>query len=50
VNGGRSVLAVALLGLALVLVGGLVAVMVLAHIIGRTKVAHPGWWAARDDR
>jgi hypothetical protein len=50
VNGGRSVLVMALLGLALVLVGGFVAVMVLAHIIGRTRVAHPGWWAAHDDR
>lgn len=48
-NGGRSVAATALLGLALAVVGGLGAAMVLAHVIGRTKVAHPGWWAAHDD-
>jgi hypothetical protein len=44
------VAAMAILALALVVVGGLVGVMVLAHIVGRTRVAHPGWWAAHDDR
>jgi hypothetical protein len=44
------VAAVVLLGLVLVVVGGLVGVIVLAHIIGRTKVVHPGWWAVPDDR
>jgi hypothetical protein len=44
------VAAMVLLGLALAVVGGLVAVIVLAHIVGRTKVAHPGWWAQHDDR
>ena len=42
--------AVALLGLVLVVVGGLVGVIVLAHIIGRTKVVHHGWWAVPDER
>jgi hypothetical protein len=50
VNGGRSVAGMAVLGVALVVFGGLVAVIVLAHVIGRTKVAHPGWWGAHDDR
>jgi hypothetical protein len=50
VRSGRSVLAIVLLGLALVVVGGLLAVIVLAHVVGRTRVAHPGWWAEHDDR
>jgi hypothetical protein len=48
VNRGRSVAAVVLLGLVLVIAGGLVAVIVLAHIVGRTKVVHPGSWAVPD--
>ena len=47
---GRNVVWIILLGLALGVVGGLLAVIVLAHIVGRTKVAHPGWWAVHDDR
>lgn len=47
---GRSVAAIVLLGLVLVIVGGLLAVIVLAHIVGRTKVVHAGWWAEHDDR
>jgi hypothetical protein len=50
VNRGRSVAAVVLLGLVLVVAGGLVAVIVLAHIVGRTKVVHRGWWSVPDDR
>jgi hypothetical protein len=46
----RSVAAVVLLGLALAATGGLVALIVLAHIVGRTKVVHAGWWADHDDR
>jgi hypothetical protein len=48
VNRGRSVAAVVLLGLVLVIAGGLVGVIVLAHIVGRTKVVHRGWWAMPD--
>jgi hypothetical protein len=48
VNRGRSVAAVVLLGLILVVTGGLVAVIVLAHIVGRTRVVHRGWWAVPD--
>jgi hypothetical protein len=44
------VAAVVVLGLVLVVVGGLLGVIVLAHIVGRTKIAHPGWWPAQDDR
>ena len=47
-NRGRSVAAVVLLGLVLVIAGGLVGVIVLAHIVGRTKVVHRGWWAVPD--
>jgi hypothetical protein len=44
------VVAIMLLGLVLVVAGGLVAVIVLAHIVGRTKVVHRGWWAVPDER
>jgi hypothetical protein len=48
VNRGRSVAAVVLLGLIIVVAGGLLAVIVLAHVVGRTKVVHRGWWAVPD--
>jgi hypothetical protein len=44
------VAAVVLLGLVLVVGGGLLGVILLAHIVGRTKIVHPGWWPVHDDR
>ena len=49
-NRGRSVAAIVVLGGVLVVTGGLAAVIVLAHIMGRTRVVHRGWWGAPGDR
>jgi hypothetical protein len=49
-HSGRNLAAVVLLGLALAATGGLVALIVVAHIVGRTKVVHAGWWGDHDGR
>jgi len=41
VRGGRSIAAIVVIGLVLLIAGGLAAVMIFAHIAGRTTAEPP---------
>jgi hypothetical protein len=48
VHGGRSIATIVVLALVLLIVGGLVAVMIFAHVAGRTTVEPPPGHAGGD--